>query len=63
MCLDARHEKRKLYISFLTTAVKLVDATLAKWHLTLVHHHSIHAPEHIGQFAGSLLPFNESQHK
>ena len=42
--------------------MKFVFATLSKCFHALVHRHALHAPEHVGQFAGSLLPLEDWQH-
>lgn len=43
--------------------MKLLTPTLLKVFRVLFHHYSLHAPEHVGQFAGSLLPLEDWQHR
>jgi hypothetical protein len=37
-------------------------AVLVRWFLRLTHHHQLHQPEHVGAFAGSLLPREDWDH-
>jgi hypothetical protein len=39
-----------------------ITISLARWFKALVHHYSLHEPEHVGQFAGSLVPMGDWQH-
>ena len=43
--------------------MKLLVATISKCFRAVFHHYSLHAPEHVGQYAGSLLRFDEWDHK
>ncbi len=43
--------------------MKLFSSTLSKFYRAFFHHYSLHTPEHVGQFAGSLLPITDWQHK
>ncbi len=35
---------------------------LKKCFRALTHHYSLHTPEHVGHFAGSLVPLGDWQH-
>jgi hypothetical protein len=35
---------------------------VARWWLAFIHHHQLHAPEHVGPFAGSLLERKDWDH-
>ena len=43
--------------------MKLISLAFSKFCRAIVRHYSLHAPEHVGQFAGSLLPLEGWQHK
>ena len=43
--------------------MKLLAVTFSKCFRAVFHHYSLHAPEHVGQFAGSLLRMEDWQHK
>jgi|APGre2960657404_1045060.scaffolds.fasta_scaffold16899_4 hypothetical protein len=43
--------------------MKLFTSLLSKFYRVFFHHYSLHAPEHVGPFAGSLLPRNDWDHK
>jgi len=42
--------------------MKVITVKLLSCIQAMFHHYSLHAPEPIGQFAGSLLPFSYWQH-
>jgi hypothetical protein len=58
-----KKKQDKLYVSFKEISMKLLTPTLLKVFRVLFHHYSLHAPEHVGQFAGSLLPLEDWQHR
>jgi hypothetical protein len=41
--------------------MKLLSA-LARCFKALTHHHSLHAPEHVGAFAGALVTLSDWPH-
>jgi hypothetical protein len=39
-----------------------ISAIFSKCVHAFFHHYALHEPEHVGQFAGSLLPLSDWQH-
>jgi len=39
-----------------------ITAIFSKCYRAFFHHYALHEPEHVGQFAGSLLPLDDWQH-
>jgi hypothetical protein len=39
-----------------------ITSLLIRWYAALTQHHALHAPEHVGPYAGSLLERRDWDH-